>query len=458
MGVTLEELITPATKEEARAHLLEGAKGLGWAQVDGDSEGTIALTGTPKGSYDIRITILSVATGTSLTFKYSLDGGKVWSSSVAPTTGSYVLGSTGLTVVFTGSALDSFIVGDTFTVAAFFPPLPTTSWQVFSVPRILLEVFAVAYSILLNLIGKIAGGGLLFYARGKWLSVLADEVYDCQRRAGVAGQGLVTVTDTASAGPFTLAEGIFLLQTAGGLRYRAAETVVLPLGGSVTLTMRAEAIGSVYTDVGGDALVVVGTPLPGVVATNDVDWVTIQGTNNETDAELQARCAQKWASLAPAFTDDGYGFYAKQASAAVTRTHSQVSGSVAGQTDLYLAGSAGGVAGPVVTAVQAAMDQIVPQCCTVNVLSAAPHVFTVLGTAYYRANYSGTVTADVEAALGRFFASVALGGHMYLSQLIDAIQGVPGMRNVDLDPSLADTALSPTEVATYVNSLTLTPV
>lgn len=459
MGVALEDLITPTTKEEARAQLLSAAAGLGWPQVDGDSEGTVALSGTPNGAYDIRLNILSTGSSSTVTFRYSLDGGGSWSGTLSPSSSAYTFSGTGVTVTFTGSAADSFLVGDTYTVATFTPPLQTTSWGPFAVPRVLMEVFAVAFSILKNLILKIASGGLLRYAKGKWLTLLADEVYDCQRFAGVATQGIAKISDTAGAGPFTLQQDIFLLQTAGGLRYRAVATVTLPLNGTnVVVLMRAESPGAKY-NVGGAALVVVGTPLPGITATNDVSWISIQGTDDETDPELVTRCEQKWSSLAPAFTDDGYAFYAKKAApGAVARTHSRVSLSVPGQADLYLAGSAGGVSGGVVTAVQAFLDQIEPQCCSVNVQSATPHVFTIAGTAYYLSSHAGMVVSDTDAALSKFFATVAIGGSMYLSQLIDAIQDVPGMRNVDLGGGLVDTALAATEVATFVQALTFTPV
>jgi len=250
---------------------------------------------------------------------------------------------------------------------------------------------------------------------------------------------------------------VFLLQTAGGLRYRATSTVVVAQGATnVLVPMRAESPGAAY-NVGGSALVVVGTPLPGVVATNDISWITVQGTDDETDTELRTRCEQKWSSLAPAFTDDGYAFYAKQASPGVTRTHSRVSPTVPGEADLFLAGSNGGVSGPVIAAVQAYLDQILPDCCTVNVDTATPHVFTIAGTAYYFSNHAGTIVAGVDAALAAFFSTVKIGGTMYLSQLIDALQDVPGMRNVNLT-GLANTVLSENEVATFVQSLTFTPV
>jgi uncharacterized phage protein gp47/JayE len=458
MGVSLSDLITPTTKEAARAKLLAAAAGLGWAQVDGDSEGDVDLTGAPNGAYDVRLNILTTGSAATLTFRYSLDGGLTWSSSVSPTAGSYVLGSTGVTVKFTGTDADSFIQGDTFTVATFAPPLPVSSWDAFAVPRVLIEIFAVGFSILKNLILKIAAGGLNSLARGKWLTLLADETYDNQRFQGVPTRGIAKVTDAAGVGPRTLAAGVFLVKTASGLRYRAVNTVTLPKNGTeVPVLMQAESPGSQY-NVGGSALVVLGTPLPGVTATNDTDWITVSGTDDETDPQLATRNSQKWSSLAPAFTDDGYSYYAKQAApGAVARTHARVSPSVAGQVDLFLASANGGVASPAVDAVQAALDQIEPLTCTVNVQSATPHVFAITGVAYYFSSHAGTVASDVEAALAAFFATVDIGGVMYLSQLIDALQEVPGMRNVDLT-GLVDTQLGDTEVATYTNSLTLTPV
>lgn len=459
MGLSLDDLIQTTTKEQARAQLLQAAKGLGWPQVDGDSEGEIALSGSPNGAYDIRLNVLSTGSASTMTFRYSLDAGVSWSSGpFTPSGGAYVLPSTGVTVTFTGSDADSFLSGDTYTVATFAPPLPTSSWSPFAVPRILIEIFAVAFSIIVNLVKKIAAGGLNNEAKGKWLTVLADQVYDNQRTSGVPTQGIAKVSDGAGSGPWTLQQGVFLIQTAGGLRYRASTTVVLTKSGTdIVVPMTAESPGSKY-NVGGSALVVVGTPLPGVTATNDTDWITVQGTDDETDPQLATRNTQKWSSLAPAFTDDGYAYYAKQAApGAVARTHSRVSPSVPGEADLFLASNIGGVAGPVVAAVQAYLDQLEPTTCTVNVQSATSHVFTIAGTAFYFSNHAGTIVGDVDAALVAFFSTVAIGGTMYLSQLIDALQDVDGMRNVDLT-GLADTTLSANEVATYVDSLTFTPV
>jgi uncharacterized phage protein gp47/JayE len=460
MGVALDDLLTLTTKEDARAQLLNAAAGLGWAQNSGDGNGTVALSGTPNGSYDIRLQIVSVSTGSALTFKYSLDAGATWSTSVATSGGAFVLPATGLTVTFTAPQTDSFRVGDTYTVASFAPPLPTTSWAAFSVPRILVEVFAVAFSAILTVIRKIASGGLIDYASGGWLTLHADQVYGTERKDGVPAQGLLTVTDTAGSGPWTLTAGVALFQTTGGLRYRASSTTVLPQNGTVSVPVIAEAIGTDYNQPAG-AITVLGTPLPGVTVTNGSTWLTVEGTADETDTELRARAKSRWSTLAPALTSDGYAYWAKLASTSVTRAFARVSPTVPGQVDLYLAGSAAPVSPTEASVVQAALEPRVPLTSTLNAQPAVEHPFTLTGTVNHFAAYGSTIGQAIDDAVQALFRTIDVGGTVYLSQVVDTIQDVPGVRNVNLT-GLTDTALAATEVATLAadphTTLTLVPV
>lgn len=100
----------PSTTAGAAGAVTPGASNTGTA--------TMAVAGAAEDAYDVEVTITrdgdSLAANTSA-FTYTLDGGKTVSPEIAmPTSGSYVLPSTGLTLTFTDGLVPSFKAGDTF--------------------------------------------------------------------------------------------------------------------------------------------------------------------------------------------------------------------------------------------------------------------------------------------------------------------------------------------------------
>ncbi len=77
----------------------------------GDASGATVLTlsGTPRDAYDVRVLVTRAATTPSAgtgAVKYSLDGGRTYSTEVAvPTSGNLTLGNTGITVAFSAASL-----------------------------------------------------------------------------------------------------------------------------------------------------------------------------------------------------------------------------------------------------------------------------------------------------------------------------------------------------------------
>ena len=77
--------------------------------ADASGATVLTLSGTPRDAYDVRILVTRAATTPSAgtgAVKYSLDGGRTYSTEVAvPTSGNLTLGNTGITVAFSAASL-----------------------------------------------------------------------------------------------------------------------------------------------------------------------------------------------------------------------------------------------------------------------------------------------------------------------------------------------------------------
>jgi uncharacterized phage protein gp47/JayE len=471
MGISLEQLITPLDQNAARAGLIRAAQGLGWAQNLGAGDGLVTLSGSPTGTYNVLVRIVTVNTsGLDFLFTYSLDGGASWASSVAPDAGDghFDIPGIGITLNFASPESNSFQAGDFFLVNTFAPPSPTTSWLPFSVPLSIIEAFAAAMATLYAVIMKIARGGLIDYATGAWLTLLAKQVYNLDRNPAVQTQGVVLVSDPNGVGPFTLASGAILFQTTLGLQFRNTASVTVPKNSTGTsVPVKAELAGAVYNR-GGSEITVFATTVAGAVVTNATNWITVQGADAEKDPSLQQRCRNRWATRAATLNAAGYDFYARDlktnpsGAAAIARTYAYVDPTVPGQVDLVLAGTNGSVISSIVTATQAALLPLVPLTVTLVTSAAVETPVTPIGTVYYYSAYAGTVPGaggTVAAAITAYLATVPVGGTVYRSRLEAVIQDVPGVRNVAYTGP-ADTALGATivPISGGVGSLVFTGV
>src|SRR5438132_13822567 len=80
---------------------------------------------------------------------------------------------------------------------------PVTDWQEGGVARTLVEMVARAVAELYKLVALVAASGFVAFSSGDWLTLVAAEVYGLSRNAATFTQGVVVLTDSASAGPFT---------------------------------------------------------------------------------------------------------------------------------------------------------------------------------------------------------------------------------------------------------------
>jgi len=268
--VTLATLLPPVTADQAKALLLETLQGIGPMQQVGNGAGTVVASGAPVNSYDVIIVITTGGSPGTAAFKYSLDDGNTYSGPfTVPSNGTYVISGSGVRLQFAGV----FAVGDQYLFQTVFPPFPVNDWESGGAARTLVEADATTLADLSgNAIPGIAGGGLVQYATGGWLTLLSDQLYENERFNPGATSGLVSLTLSASASPLTINPGdIIVANTAGGgvNAYQFSNTTGTTISPGTTVSLPFSAIqpGAAY-NVQNGTLTILLTPKPGLTANN----------------------------------------------------------------------------------------------------------------------------------------------------------------------------------------------
>lgn len=476
MTLTYAQLTTPRTKTQLRAQLISELQGIGFTRHTSYSPGALTLTGNPTAAYNLAFKIISSGNLGGGSFQYSTDGGVTWSATQTPipSNGIFVVPSTGVSTAFangpsgTGTA---FLAGDIFYIDIQKSTLAVSAWQQGSTPLTLTGNNAAAMEDFGRLIQKIGAGGLLLLATGDWLDLLAASQYNTTRLPGVVTQGYVHLVD-GGGGPYTIANNQLWALSSTGLRFNSVGSYTLPLNGSVDVLFQAESPGAIY-NVGNNTIAQLVTSLPGVTVSNPVwlsgTWITQNGADIESDQLLVLRCQEKWPSLGSGATSQVFDLWAKTASPSVTRTKVQPSATIAGQIEVYLANSSGAVGAPVVTAVDNYLQPRKSLTTTVLTQSAVANNITVTATVYVSAANYIQAQADASQNLQALFnggtssineilPGIDIGSTVYLSQIIEQLQVVKGVRNVVVSAPGADVILTATQVATLTQNLTFVSV
>lgn len=317
---------------------------------------------------------------------------------------------------------------------------PVTTWQSGDPARTLLQLFADGFADFGTLMVAIASGGFAALATGDWLTLVAKQVYGLDREDATFTQGTCVLTCTATAPGYTIQAGQLVGISAGGLRFANTTGGNLAAGGTLNVTFQGESPGSDY-NVSINSITVLGTPLPGVTINNpdagSGTWITQVGTDEESDASLQGRCAARWPSLATVSTIDVFDLWAKAASNQVTRTLAQTDATVPGQVDLFLAGASGGVAADVVTAVQSYVDARMLLTSACVVASATNEPIELTATLYVKAGFEASALAAAQAAAEARINATDINGTLYLSELEADLQKPAGADGKPMEPSVS---------------------
>src|SRR5678816_212504 len=175
--------------------------------------------------------------------------------------------------------------------------LPTTAWFSGAPTRTLIAILAEVYgAFIAPLIVTITKSGFLDDSEGGWLTLLASTVYGVTRRDGTFAAGTVTL-DNAGGGVYTfeIGECVFRNSTTDATYVNTEAFTLNALETGLDVDVRSQLIGSSGSAIAAqiDTLV---TTMPDVSVTNAADIV---GIDEETDAELRARCRDKLGALSP---------------------------------------------------------------------------------------------------------------------------------------------------------------
>lgn len=454
--LTLSQLLTPRTEAQLRAQLLQALQGVGFVLQKGTGLGSVSASGIATANASVVLEVVTAGEPGVATVKASTDGGATFGAPftipASPATLTPI-GSTGASVSFSagppGSPSASFVAGDRYSFEVATPTLPVTSWQPGSVPLTLAGIDAQAMADVDTLVADIAASGLVDYATGPWLDLLASNVYGLTRLAGTRAVRYLQLTDAANAGPFTIPAGQFWATDASGHRFQALAGGTLSAGQSVTLEVTADAIGQGWV-----AITKLITTLPGVTFA-DLGQKTA-GVDPETDAALRIRCKARWAALGMGAPSSSYDYWARGASASVTKTKIKTSTTVPAQVLVYVAGPTGTVGTAELAAVDAAVQANVPLGASAVVSNAAVLTVALSGTVLFKKGSNTTARQNaVRAALDAYFAALPIGGTLLqpsglgisLEALIAVIFSAGEVLDISLSSPAADVALTDTQVA-----------
>lgn len=319
------------------------------------------------------------------------------------------------------------------------------------VVRGLIELFAWGQWQVYTLLDRVLGQAVPQTASGGWLDVHADSV-DLQRRPATKAQGLVLfLRSTTSNGNVKIPAGRIVRTKPDGkgevFRYvTTADAVLLAGAENVAVPVVSEEYGAA-ANAGTGQICELATPVPGVSGvTNTPDWLTSEGANEETDAQLAERYRLRWMS------NNGCTKYAYMAwalsvpgvsSVSILDRHPRGQGTV----DVVVRGSAVLPTEALLEEVRAAVAPNTPVNDDWQVRSPDPVPVSISGTLEIVSGDPVRIQAAAEARILALFADVSefadvvplqIGEDLTLDRLTHTVMAVPGVKRVLWNAPAAD--------------------
>lgn len=336
--------------------------------------------------------------------------------------------------------------------------LPVTAWQPASIGREVLYINAAMLEGQSVALTPIARGGLLEYAEGVWLTLLAEQVYSTIRIPSSYATGPIRLTNSRAT-PHTFAPGdVRVLNETSGKTYTSTSGGTLGGNGTLTLQFSADEPGTASNLTSTDTLSLV-TAIPGVTPSYVAELI---GQDQESNEALRQRCRESNAAASPNGPGDAYSYFAKStlrpdgSNVGVTRTN-VVEGN--GTVTVYVADADGLVIPSDVDLIQENINaHVVPTGFTVITQSAALHVVSIAMTLTMSPSATASqseLEARITDAINEYFSSIPVGGNkalsfqgVYLSTLITLARVACGDNVVDvvIDLPSADVPLLDNEV------------
>lgn len=185
-------------------------------------------------------------------------------------------------------------------------------------------------------------------------------------------------------------------------------------------------------------------------------WITVQGTDAESDAALALRCMQRWPSLSLVPTDDCYSLWAKTASVEITRTQVILDGVVAGKVWIYVAGQGGALGSQPIADAQVYIDARCPITDLPVVASVGTTTITLAGTVTVQAALLVDAQVEAQRKVAAYLSGLDIAAMVRWGELVELIMSCAGVVDVigfTLNGSAASLQLASAKVAEWTQVL-----
>lgn len=336
-----------------------------------------------------------------------------------------------------------------------------TNFNTYGVFRRLVGACLQGVADLWNLLLSVIPQGFASTASGAWLDRKCADV-GITRFAAVKTQGNLIFGRNSTAGNVRIQPGVIIktevLPDGKELRYIATntESIILPDGSAeISVPVIAEYAGSAY-NVGTGKITQLVTYVSGIdYVTNNADWITQEGTDEETDEALRERYQLKWEELSEGGTDAAYVSWARSIAGvrdvSVDSNHPRGQGTV----DVTIASESGAPTSTLIDQVQAYVNTKKPNVSDVLVKGPNQVIVNLNITLQLPVDEGDipTVQAEGEARYNALFTknqvyydmgikSFRISESLYLARLISIGMGITPVVNVVITLPAADVVAS----------------
>lgn len=342
-----------------------------------------------------------------------------------------------------------------------FQGFKTTSWRAGGIGLTTAHYLADLAAQMSSVVEQIARGSLIKYAQGAWLTARADSTYDEQRTAATKTVGVMRLASSDGAPPQTISEYQVWVENGAGLRFvnTTGGTLASGLGETLDLTFEAQYGGAEYNIPTGSSLSLV-KPLQGVSVSNppysEGDWITSDGSDEQSDASLAEQCVSKWATRSYQSPAGVYEYWAGTVDGVERIYVDDQNPDGPGTLRVYIAGAAGGISdAPTINAVQTLMLEHRSLTASVTTLGTSEQTVVIEGTVYVSGVSLTTAQVNVEAKIAALFSALPIGGvvigtdpgAVFLDSIIEAVRDADGVVKFSWTAPTSDVAVTATQVA-----------
>ncbi len=341
-----------------------------------------------------------------------------------------------------------------------------TAWTTFSFPYLVVQAFAKVLADVYVLVAAVASGGYGDTAAAmreeRWLDIWAWDRFRLTREPERFATGVVTLVDAGGGAHVIPAGG--LIVGIDGVNYRSTASVTVPLNGTATVAVIADAAGSIYNLPTGSGPWELVTDFPGLTVTNPAQsgtetWLSTAGADRESNAALYERAVGRWAVLSVATPKGFYAAKIREAVPTITKVAIDAENpNGPGSCEAICATGAGPASGADIILAQSTLDAMRSVGASTATARAAVAVSVPLaGVAYVTAAKVATARAGVAAELSALQVALPLGGTVYAVELIRIVKSQDGVRDFVPSGGLVNTTTSVDQIATLRHEVTYIP-